>query len=337
MIIPIKRGGMAMLMKLLGTTMLVASLLGSAAQAADQRVVVYTAHEASIVEQMVPRFEKETGIKVDIIKAGGGDLLNRLKAEAAAPRADVIWSVGSDLLAGNPQLFQAYKPAGFDASTDPKFIGTGNWLPYTGVIMVMMVNTDQVKPADYPKGWMDLVDPKWKGKISSARADSSSSAFIQYFTILSAFPDKGADIYSKIFSNFALSDSSGAVPRFVSDGEAAIGLTLEDNALQYVRGGGKVAILYPSEGTSLTADGVALVKGAPDAELGKKFIDYVLSQPIQQILVQSIGRRSIRTDVAANPVLPPLPQIKTIPYDLEVSSRDRLKLLAAWKKIAASQ
>lgn len=322
---------------LLGATVLMASLLCGAAYAADPHVVVYTAHEASIVEQLVPRFEKETGIKVDLVKGGGGDLLNRLKAEAAAPRADVIWSVGGDLLAGTPNLLQAYKPAGFDTTIDPKFAVSGNWLPYTGVVMVIMVNTQQLKPADYPKGWMDLTDLKWKGKISSARADSSSSAFIQYFTILTAFGDKGPDVYSKIFANFALSDSSGAVPRFVSDGEASVGLTLEDNALQYVKGGGKVAILYPSEGTSLTADGVALIKGAPDAEQGKKFIDWVLSQPIQQYLVQTIGRRSIRTDVAASSVLPPLSQIKTVPYDLDVSSRDRLKLMAAWKKVAASQ
>lgn len=317
--------------------LLAAVVVGRAAQAADPHVVVYTAHEASIVDQVVPRFEKETGIKVDVIKGGSGDLMNRVKAEGGAPRADVIWSVGADLLAANPTLLQAYKPAGFDATLDPKFAGFGNWLPYTGVVMVMMVNTQQLQPADYPKGWMDLTAPKWKGKISSARADSSASAFIQYATVLSAFGDKGPEVYGKIFPNFVLSDSSGAVPRFVNDGEVAVGLTLEDNALQYVQGGGKVAILYPSEGTSLTADAVALIKGAPDADNGKKFIDYVLSQPIQQLLVEKIGRRSIRTDVASSKVLPPLSQIKVVPYDLDVIARDRAKLLAAWKKIAASQ
>ena len=317
--------------------LLAAIAIGGPADAAETHVVVYTAHEASIVDQIVPRFEKETGITVDVVKAGSGDILNRVKAESGVPRADVIWSVGGDLLAANPTLLQAYKPANFDATLDPKFATAGNWLPYSGVVMVMMVNTQQLKPADYPKSWMDLTDPKWKGKISSARADGSASAFIQYVTILTAFGDKGPDVYSRIFANFALSDSSGAVPRFVSDGEASVGLTLEDNALQYVQGGGKVAILYPSEGTSLTADGVALVKGGPDANAGKKFIDYVLSQPIQQLLVQKIGRRSIRTDVASSSVLPPLSQIKVVPYDLDTIARDRGKLLAAWKKIVASQ
>jgi iron(III) transport system substrate-binding protein len=304
---------------------------------AEDHVVVYTAHEASITELFVPRFEKETGIKVDLIKGGSGDLVNRVKAEAASPRADVIWSVGGDLLSANPNVLQAYKPAGLDAVIDPKFAVTGNWLPYTGVIMVMAVNTKKLQPAGYPRSWGDLADPKWKGMVSSARADSSASAFIQYATILSAYGDKGPDIYSKIFANFALSDSSGAVSRFVNDGEALVGLTLEDNALQYVQGGGNVAIVYPSECTSMTADGVALVKGAPDPDAGKKFIDWVLSQPVQKMLVDKVGRRSIRSDVPSSSVLPPLSQIKIIPYDLDAIARDRSKLLAAWKKVAESQ
>ena len=304
---------------------------------AERHVVVYTAHEAAIVEQLVPRFQKETGVTVDLVKGGSGDMVNRIRAEAGAPRADVIWSVGGDLLSANPGLLQSYKPAGFDAVVGPKFAVSGNWLPYTGVIMVLAVNTQKLQPAAYPRSWMDLADPKWKGKVSSARADSSASAFIQYATILGAFGDKGPDVYGRIFSNFALSDSSGAVPRYVNDGEAMVGVTLEDNALQYVKGGGKVAIVYPAEGTSLTADGVALVKGAPDADAGRKFIDWVLSQPVQQWLVQTVGRRSIRTDVAASAVLPPLADIKIIPYDLGGISRDRAKLLAAWRKIAESQ
>ena len=113
-----------------GTLAVLAALMLAAPAHAQQHVVVYTAHEASITEQLVPRFEKETGIKVDLIKGGGGDLINRMKAEAASPRADVIWSVGADLLAGNPSLLQPYKPAGLDAVLDPKFASKGDWLPY---------------------------------------------------------------------------------------------------------------------------------------------------------------------------------------------------------------
>ena len=45
------------------------------------------------------------------------------------------------------------------------------------------------------------------------------------------------------------------MPRFVNDGEAVVGVTLEDNAYLYVKGGGPVAIVYPEDGTSAIADG----------------------------------------------------------------------------------
>lgn len=309
----------------------------AAAAAEEGRVTVYTAHEAAIVEALAPRFQRETGIVADVVKAGSGDVINRVRAEARAPRADVIWSIGGELLASNPALLEAYKPADYDRALDPKFASEGPWLPYTGVVMVIAVNTAKLRPADYPRTWADLADPKWRGKVSSARADSSGSAFTQYTTILAAYGDKGADTYARIFANFALSDSSGAVPRYVNDGEALAGITLEDNALQYVRGGGNVAIVYPSDGTTINADGVALVKGAPHPEAGRRFIDWVLSKPVQETLVQTIGRRSIRTDVAANGALPPLAEIKTIPYDMAAISRDRAALIARWKRIADSQ
>ena len=81
-----------------------AAVLGAALVApatAQQRVSVYTAHTANIVERLMPEFEKATGIKADVVKAGSGDIINRVRAEAASPKCDVIWSIGAELLEAN--------------------------------------------------------------------------------------------------------------------------------------------------------------------------------------------------------------------------------------------
>src|SRR5690606_22508807 len=96
---------------------------------------------------------------------------------------------------------------------------------------------------------------------------------------------------------FVFTDSSGAVPRYVADGETSMGLTLEDNALEYVQGGAPIAIVHLSDGTAATPDGVALVKGGPNPEGGKAFIDWAMSKSTQERLAQDIGRRSVRLDV----------------------------------------
>ena len=55
------------------------------ASAQEKRVVVYTAHNTNIINALQPRFEKETGIKIDLVKAGSGDIIKRVRAVASSP------------------------------------------------------------------------------------------------------------------------------------------------------------------------------------------------------------------------------------------------------------
>ena len=308
----------------------IAAFLCGAAMAQEKKVVVYTAHTANILDVLVPRFEKETGMKIELVKAGSGDIIKRIKAESAAPKADVIWSIGGEALEDNKDLLAVYKPKEA-AALLPTYVISPEWLPYTGIVAVFAVNKKELKPAQYPKSWQALTEPAWKGKISSARADSSGSAFQQLATVLLINGDKGWDVYKKLLANFAISESSGAVPRFVNDGEALVGITLEDNALEYVRNGGNIDIVYPEDGTSTVADGIALVKGAPNPDNGQFFIDWLLSKPVQEFLVEKIGRRSVRSDVQATG-LKPITEIKLVNYDMKIVAPNRNAWIATWKK-----
>ena len=108
---------------------------------------------------------------------------------------------------------------------------------------------------------------------------------MQLNNVLLAYKDTGWDVYKKMLANFFIATSSGAVPKFVNDGEAPVGITLEDNAFRYVQGGGPVKIVYPVEGVIAAPDGIALVKGAPHPDAAKVFIDWCLSKPTQDFLV----------------------------------------------------
>ena len=299
---------------------------------AGGKVILYSAHKQAIIDAMVPRFEKKTGIKAEVIKAGSGDIINRANAERANPQADVIWSIGGEQLEASSDLLANYIPVGYDKIESAFKVGK-NWLPYTAIVNVFIVNKNLLKPSQYPRTWKDLARANLKGKISSARADKSGSSYMQLATVLTIYGDKGWDVYKPILKNFVLSGSSSAVPRFVNDGEAAVGITLEDNAYKYVQGGGPVEIIYPEDGTVAAPDGIALVKNGPNSNNGKLFIDWALSKETQEFLVQEMGRRPIRNDVSASGDLPPLSAFKVVPYDFSWSAGNKDLFRKKWNDI----
>lgn len=299
---------------------------------AQQRVSIYTAHTANIVDRLIPEFEKATGIKADVVKAGSGDIINRVRAESANPKADVIWSIGAELLEANTDLLEPYTPKEAAMIADA-FKTSGAWLPYTGIMNVFVVNTKKLKPEEYPKKWTDLAQPRFKGLVTMADAEKSGSAYMQLNTFLTIYGDNqaGWDKFKDVFKNLNVNPSSGAVPRFVNDGEAVVGITLEDNAYLYLKGGGPVAIVYPEDGTSVIADGMALVKKAPNAAAGKAFIDWALSSATQNLAVQELGRRPIRKDAQPLAALKPLEQVKLVKYDIKNAATKRKEYIDKWQ------
>jgi iron(III) transport system substrate-binding protein len=303
-------------------------------QMETQRVVAYTAHEDNIIASMTAKFTEETGIEIEFIKLGSSDVIRRAVAEADNPQADVIWSIGGEALEANSSILEPYTPKEWNMIADVFKVGT-NWLPYTGIMNVFIVNTDMVPANMMPRTWKDLADPRLKGLVSSARADRSGSSYMQLANVLAVYGEnEGWRVYNTILPNFALNASSGAVPRVVNDGEAAIGVTLEDNAQRFVLGGGPVRIVYPEDGTVAAPDGIALLKGAPHMEAAKAFIDWCLSKSTQDFLVDAMGRRSVRKDGTTPPGLPPLSDINTVAYDFSWAAGNRDQFIGRWSEEA---
>ena len=308
----------------------------AAAQSTEGEVVVYTAAQSTIVQAIGPMFEQKTGIKVNFVEAGTGEILKRARAEAANPLGDVLWALGAEGMAANADLLEPYTVADDAkiAAIYKKGMG-GRITPNNVTPMVIIHNTKLLPAAEAPKTWRSLTEPRWMDKIAYAAADKSGSSFTILATLLTVFGDNDAGwkVVEDIMKNAKILPSSSRVPKGVADGEYQAGLTYEDAAMRQVKGGAPVAVVYPQDGTSIPPDGNAILKGAKHPKAARAFMDYAVSKEVMDLLAQKFALRSARTDVAAPEGFPAIDSIKAVPYDMEWAGKNYAAFIKRWQDI----
>lgn len=291
------------------------------------KVTVYSPHQAEIINPIIKEFQDKTGITVELVSSGTGELLNRVEAESANPLGDVFWGGGAESLEAFKSHFEAYQVAD-DANIPDAYKSSDDlWTGFSALPMVIMLNKDMVTDADAPKSWEDLLDAKWKGQIAYADPAKSGSSYTQLVTMLTAFSDQndGWDFAADFVKNLdgKILSGSSMVYKGVADGEFPLGVTLEEAAYRYIAGGANVDVVYPSEGTSAVPDGMALIKGAKNKENAQKFLDFLASKEVQELIVTEFNRRSVRDDVNAPEGLPATKDIPMVDYDFNWASENQ--------------
>lgn len=298
----------------------------------EKSMVLYSPNQPELTNKMVNMFKEKTGVEISVITGGTGELLKRVESEKDNPQGDIFWAGGAESLEAYKKYFEPY------ISTEAKNIpveyqGKENyWGGFAALPMVIVYNKKLVPEDKVPKGWQDLLNPEWKGKISFTDPNKSGSSYTQMLTMYAAM---GGWDYVKKFAeqlDGKSESSSTHVCKKVSDGEVPIGITLEDNAYRYIVSGANIDIIYPKEGTSAVPDGMALIKGTKNKNAAKKFIDFLQSKEAQEIVVKDLQRRSVRPDVASPSGLKPLKEIKMVNYDFDMAANKKAENLNKWKE-----
>lgn len=291
-------------------------------------VTLYSPNIAAMDNVIISKFEEETGIKVERVSGGAGELLKRVEAEADNPMGDVFWAGGADSFEAYSEYFEPYEREELDKVEESLLMSSDNsWAPFHAIPTVIIYNKDMVDEEEI-EGWEDLLNEKWKGDIAFADPTKSSSGYTQLYTMLLAFGDDGQDGWGYVDDFIDILDGkilsgSGLVPKSVSDGEFAIGLTLEGEALRFIDGGSNMGIVYPKEGTAVRPSGSGLIKGSKNPEEAKEFLDFLLTEEVQEIIQEDFHSRSVRTDVEPVEGLMSTDEIEKVDYDIEYSAENR--------------
>lgn len=216
---------------------------GAALAAADGELNICSPNSDGLLS-ILPVFEEQMGIKVNVESIGTGDCMKRIESEIAQEYSTFDLMYGGSLAnyVANAGLFQDYVSEQDQYLMDAYKNTRGYCTNYTIDGSVLLVNTDMLKELGVEvNGYADLLQPELVGKIASADPASSSSAFRQLTNMLLAmggYEDDAAWKYVEdlfVGKQVAITSGSSAVYKGVYNGEYAVGLTYEDPCVTLTR------------------------------------------------------------------------------------------------------
>lgn len=306
----------------------------------NQEVTIYAGLMEDFMVKGIQEFEKESGIKVNAVRMSSGEIMGRLKAEKNNPKASVWWGGPADgfIQAKEEGLLQKYvSPSAKeipDKFKDSEGYWTGIYVGYLGFASNQKLLTERGIPV--PQSWDDLLDPRLQGQVVSANPGSSGTAYTTLATVIQLMgEEKGMEYMIALDKQIKNYTKSGTAPaRMAGQGETIVGLTFLHDAIKYREEGMKDLVLsVPKEGTGYEIGAIALLKGAPNEEAAKKFIDWAMSKKGQE-LGQTVGSYQFLTNPNATPPkqAEELKDTVLINYDFAYAGTNKSRLVEAWSK-----
>lgn len=304
----------------------------------DPDLVVYVVMDQIHSEDIIRRFEEETGLNVwaeyDVESNKTIGMVARLRAEASAPRCDVFWNnePAHTMALAEEGLFEVYRsPSAADIPAhfkDPQ----GRWTGFAARARCLIINTELTPTDQRPSGMFDLVDPAFAGTGSFVRplTGSTLTHMAVLYTQLGAerareFAAQLVELNSQ--DQLDLPSGNGPLMTQVGLGEIAWGWTDTDDFNVGLQKGYPVERVFADQGegglgTLVFPNTVSLIKGGPNTENAKRFMDFMLSHEVERLLAEA--------DSAQIPTRDEIPRPET------VASFEGVKVMQVdWVEVAA--
>ena len=276
-----------------------------------KELVIVTSFPKELFENYKKAFEaRYPGINVVINSKQTNAGVTYLRETKNRPEADIFWVSAPDAFQTlkNDGLLEKYAPPKEVMAKIPAKIGNfpvhdadGNYFGFaiSGYGLMWNKNYLQGHKLPAPKEWTDLTNPKYHGHLVISAPSRSGTTHLTIETILQAYGwEKGWTLLLNAGGNMgAITERSFGVPEAVISGQYGVGVVIDFFGLSAIASGQPVDFVYPSL-TSVVPASVAIVKGAPNMENAKTFVNYLLTEPGQMQLFSP--------DIARLPVMPDL-------------------------------
>jgi iron(III) transport system substrate-binding protein len=323
-----------------------------AAAKKEGKVVVIGPPDATVRKALPDAFKAKYGITVEYIGGRGTETSAKLRSERSAGvySVDIAFG-GSDSMATvyyAEKFIAPLKPELIDPEvTDPTKWKRGKlWFsdPEDTYVLrlfntagpIVFINTSQVKPGEL-KSVHDLLDPKWKGKISAHDPRISGSGIGQATRFYLQF---GEDFLRKLYVDQqpTMVRDRRQLTDGVARGAHPIALDGEDEQLRKLKADGlPIEAIYKFHdmgGTVSSGIGqMVLMDKAPNPNAARLFANWIASKERLEVFSKARGEAPTRNDINAEAYLPKeiIPDPKANYFDVH----DWAEGVTARKKVMA--
>jgi iron(III) transport system substrate-binding protein len=292
----------------------------------EKEFTVYTAHYPSeIIANICQGFERRyKGLKCNFVRTTAQVAFTRFNQDLQANLA-VASVFSSTDVSHFPDLkargvLMPYKPHNLSKMVDDlkQYNDKDDtyWVTSAGLVLITY-NTTLVSEKDAPKKWTDLLDPKWKGKVSIGHP--AFSGYVGTWVVLMR-KLYGWEYFEKLEKNQpqigrSINDTVtmlNAKERWVAAGPDATTLLSRDK-------GNPLGVVYPEDGSLLMISPTGIPKNAPAPNCAKLFVEYLLDKEAAEIQVKDRSQVVIK-GVRPLPGAKAMDEIKAIrPTEAEIA------------------
>lgn len=325
-------------------------------------MLTFTAHSAETIyvggtggsiqkvfeEKIIPAFETKTGAKVVYVPGNSTDTLAKLMAQKGKQDISlVLIDDGPMYMALEQGLCAAVEEVGpvkelYPAARMPggKAVGFGFYATGLGYNTAVFAKNGWQAPIS----WMDLADPKFKGKVSIGSIPSYGMlALLMMARVTGGSEDRidsGFEIMAKkVAPNVLAWESSPAnMAQMLQTGEAALVVWGNLRVQAVADQGAPVAFVFPKEGAVLGMAAACVVNGAPQPKLGQLFLQEILLPASQTLLAKggglgpANGNTKLDADLAKRVVYGPEQASALVPFNWATINPRRAEWTKRWNR-----
>ena len=258
-----------------------------------KKLTLYMGPPEPTCAAQVAAFEKKSGAKLTMLRLSAGEAVNRIRAERNSPQASVLYGIGlpSMMTLKADGLLQPFKPnAAADIPAkykDPEGFWTGTDVDFIGFAS----NTTFLKEKGLkaPKSWEDLTKPEFAGQICIGSPATSGTGYTFITTVVQVMGEtKGWEYLKRLNANVAQYTRSGIGPtQLVGRGEIGVGILFAHDILGSIHKGFPMEMSLPQEGTGFDLFCAVMLKGAPEPDTAREFLEWAVTPESQELLAAS--------------------------------------------------